>query len=187
MVSGAVALISPARSMGADQAAAASPQMLDASIIGIQLRDPDSSRSVLGRGIKYVTDKDGKTLYTQFYNSTGQELLTFTAGSTVQFKRAFRSYELAEQSKKFLMARRTMRSIKKFESGKGIHLGMSESSVQKLLGVPTTTEESGGNKIVHYALENGTSFSCGGYPAKSYHGDYTFAHGALVDAKVSLD
>lgn len=163
------------------------PQAADPFIIKIELRNPDSSRESLGDGIRYITDKEQLGLYTQFYNSTGHELLTLFAGSTLKFKRSFKGYEIAHSEKAFLMARRHLRESKNFETGKGIHLGLSESAVEKILGKPDSSEDQNGTTVIKYNLNDATTPFMQTYKATTYGAEYRFTHGELVDAKVMFD
>lgn len=182
----AAMLAGAASAQSRDSSTTALPQPADPIIAGIELRNPDNARAVLGEGIRYITDKDSLSLYTQFYNSTGHQLLTLFAGSTVKFKRSFKGYELTNSEKAFLTARRTLHKTKSFETGKGIHLGMSKSAVAKILGQPNSTSEENGNTVYKYSLSDASPF-LQNYKATTYDAEYRFDHGTLQEAKVIFD
>jgi hypothetical protein len=180
-----LAVSTPARAD--DQAQSDVPRMADVVITGIELYNPDSSRKRLGSGLGYITDEHAQHLFTQYYSKTGHELLTLFAGSTVKFKRSFKGYEIQHMDKKFLTARRVLRDVKQFETGKGIHLGISRGKLEEILGNPSRSSSADGSEVVHYELTDPNSSFLSQYSAKSYTADYTFTHGALTDAKVDLE
>jgi hypothetical protein len=120
------------------------------------------------------------------YNQSGSELLTLVAGSTTINKRRFKAYELAHQSKKFLIARRVLRDVSHIETGKGIRLGMNSGSLKHILGEPTSTEQNDGATVLHYSITDASSPFLQRFKASSYNGDYTFTGGGLTNAKVAF-
>jgi len=167
--------------------APAIPQLADVFVDGIELRNPDSSRVKLGSGLRYVTD-DSLTLFTQYYNETGKEILKLYAGSTVKTKRSFKGYDISKLDKAFLVGGiRRLRTTKRFVTGKGIFLGMNQHEIETILGQPTQTEnESDGSTTVRYSLTDAASPFLQYYKSAEYTGAYKFKHCSLVEVQVAF-
>jgi hypothetical protein len=102
----------------------------DKSVNGIKLLDPASYISVLGKGIRFY--KSENIVYTQHYNSTGDEMLTIISSPKNKF--CATKFRVAKLDKKFLMKRNVMQDITKFSTEKGIYLGMTPMEVLEILG-----------------------------------------------------
>ena len=102
----------------------------DKSVNGINLLDSASYISVLGKDIRFY--KSENAVYTQHYNSIGDEMLTIISSPKNKFYAT--KFRLAKLDKKFLMKRNVMQDITKFSTEKGIYLGMTPMEVVEILG-----------------------------------------------------
>ncbi len=100
------------------------------SINGINLLDPASYISVVGKDVRFY--KSEHIVYTQHYNSIGDEMLTIISLPKNKFSAT--KFRLSKLDQKFLMKRNVMRDIVKFSTEKGIYLGMAQVEVLEILG-----------------------------------------------------
>ena len=102
----------------------------DEAVNEIKLLDSESYSKVLGENVKFF--KHDNIVYTQHYNSLGDEMLTIISSPKNKFYAT--KFQIRKLDKKFLMKRNVMKNINRFNTEKGISLGMTPMMVFKILG-----------------------------------------------------
>jgi hypothetical protein len=153
------------------------PASVDLTLNGISLYDIESQEKIIGKGVKFIDDKDTSPS-TTFMSSTGNEYLKlFThyggIGEVAEFEVSYSTDTKTNVPK--------LKQFKKFVSEKGIRLGMSKSKLLSILGEPTEEKSLANSVTLMYRIEdyeNKNEFlSCYGMPI--YYGNYTFKNNKL--------
>jgi hypothetical protein len=152
---------------------------IDKSVNGIKLLDPASYISVLGKDIQFYKSED--IVYTQHYNSVGDEMLTITSSPKNKFYAA--KFRVVKLDKKFLMKRNVMQDIIRFSTEKGIYLGMAPEDVLEILGDQFDKEiREDGVTIYRYNKTNiEVDISKNDIGSNEYKSEYHFYKNKLVE------
>lgn len=161
------------------------PTPADISVSGIFLNDRASQDRVLGANIPFDHDADIPSAI--FPSTDGHQFLTvFTHPGGVGEISEFRvSYSVTERQ----LAHR-IEKVERFISGKGIHLGLTQSRVTSILGAPLQQHEKDGIVTLEYRLketEQNASEFLAYYKMPLYYGSYSFKNGRLVEFKFGLE
>lgn len=151
----------------------------DKSVNGINLSNPASYINVLGKNIRFY--KSENIVYTQHYNSIGDEMLTIISSPKNKFNAT--KFRIAKLDKKFLMKRNVMQDITKFSTEKGIYLGMTPMEVLEILGNQYDKEiKEDGVTIYRYNKTNiGINISGNDSRSDEYKSEYHFYRNKLVE------
>lgn len=166
-------------------APASVPMPADISVSGIFLNDRASQDLVLGADIPLDHDADVPNAI--FSSTDGHQFLTiFTHPGGVGEISEFRvSYSVTEKR----LAHR-IEKVKRFVSGKGIHLGLTQSRVTSILGAPLQRHKKNGIVTLEYRLketEQTASEFLAYYKMPLYYGSYSFKNGRLVEFMFGLE
>jgi hypothetical protein len=149
---------------------------LDESINGIRLLDSASYVDVIGDDIRFYKDKG--VLYTQHYNSIGNEMLTIISSPKDKFSAT--KFRIMKLDKKFAMKRNVMHNVIRFKTKKGICLGMSPTDVIKVLG-DQYEKEINKDAIVVYRYKNITIKTKNMERSDDYKSEYHFYNNKLIE------
>lgn len=151
----------------------------DRSVNGINLSDSVSYVNILGKNIKFYDSEN--IVYTQHYNSVGDEMLTIISSPQKKFD-AIR-FQIAKLDKKFLMKRNILKDVAKFVTEKGIRLGMSPIEVIGVFGNQYDKEvDEDGIIIYRYRKKNiGVSISGSDVMGREYKSEYHFYGNKLIE------
>lgn len=161
------------------------PTSADISVSSIFLYDTASQKSVLGTDIPF--DRQADIPMAVFASTDGRQSLTvFTHPGEVGEIAEFRvSYVSGAESPV-----RRLAGIKKFITGKGINLGMSQSQVTSILGAPSNQQSKENLATFNYRIEgvelNKSKFLAY-YNMPIYYGIYKFKNNRLVSFQFGFE
>lgn len=162
------------------------PREAEISVSGVLLDDATSARTPFGTP-PYLDDPESDQPKVYLCNADKSEKLTlvYYEGDTANIISEFRAERVETR---YVDCLQPPASIDRFVTGKGIHLGMTQNEVARILGNHYTEHNQLDETVISYRIDNGKeSDFLLRHSSPAYFGQYHFKENRLVKFSFGLE